>query len=78
MESACHYSASGAAGVHQIADGARRLQLVFNIDWGDQDLRDSHEKPLVFCSFEHLSLWAAERAADHDQHMLARGGLSRC
>jgi hypothetical protein len=61
----CDY-AEGAGHVHEIADGARRLALRFDVDWGDDDLRNSFEKPMVFCSFNCLSAWAQGRADQHD------------
>lgn len=69
----CHNSPQGAGDTHQIPDGARRLDLQFAVDWGDADLRDSHAKPLVFCSFKCLSEWAAAKAAEHDGHVLQEG-----
>lgn len=62
----CHHSAAGASDTHQIPDGARRLDLRFDVDWGDDDIRASHGKPLSFCSFACLSAWAADRVAQHD------------
>jgi actin-related protein len=70
---ACHSSPHGAAETHEIPDGARRLDLTFTVDWGDDDLRGSHEKPLTFCSFKCLSEWAATKAADHDGNVLKEG-----
>lgn len=60
-------------GRHEIAEGARRLELAFTVDWGDADLRDTHAKPLMFCSFGCLSEWAFEKAAQHDTSTLVEG-----
>lgn len=62
----CHYSAAGASDTHEIPDGARRLDLRFDVDWGADDIRASHGKPLTFCSFGCLSKWAADRGEQHD------------
>jgi hypothetical protein len=70
---ACHFSPAGAQDVHKIEDGARRLELRFDVDWGDQDIRDSHSKPLTFCSFKCLAGWAADRAVQHDATTLKEG-----
>lgn len=64
---------SPAGEKHRIPDGARRLDLTFAVDWGDDDLRASHEKPLVFCSFACLAAWASARAADHDGRTVTEG-----
>lgn len=63
MGVACH---NASAVRHEIADGERKLELRVTVDWGDNDLRDSHEKPMVFCSFACLSEWAGEKAVQHD------------
>lgn len=69
----CCNSPNGATDTHQIPDGARSLALSFTVDWGDDDLRVSHEKPLTFCSFKCLSEWAAGKVAEHDGHVLTEG-----
>lgn len=69
----CHYTAAGAGDTHEIPDGNRRLDLRFTVDWGDEDLRVSHTKPLTFCSFGCLSKWAAAKELDHDGHVLKEG-----
>lgn len=51
---------------HRIDDGARRVRVQLTVDWGADDLRDTHSKPLVFCSFACLAGWAGEKAAQHD------------
>lgn len=58
---------------HEIAKGDRRVDLVFALDWGDDDLRASHSKPLSFCAFQCLAEWAAEKAGQHDGHVLKEG-----
>lgn len=58
---------------HEIPTGARRLDLTFAVDWGDDDLRASHEKPLSFCSFGCLAGWAQARATDHDGRTVTEG-----
>lgn len=73
MDVFCHYSSSGAPDRHAIATGERRIELQFSVDWGADDLRDLHVKPLVFCSFKHLSAWAAERAEQHDGAVVKDG-----
>jgi hypothetical protein len=73
MTFVCHNSPNGAGDTHEIPVGARRLDLTFAVDWGDEDLRDSHSKPLVFCSFACLAAWAEAKADEHDQHTLEEG-----
>lgn len=66
MTAVCHYTSGGAAERHEIQDGGRRLDLRFTVDWGADDVRESHEKPLTFCSFGCLAAWAVERGDQHD------------
>jgi hypothetical protein len=73
MTTFCHFSAQGAPGRHEIPAGARRLELRFDVDWGDDDIRGSHSKPLTFCSFGCLAGWAAERGVQHDGSTLKDG-----
>lgn len=75
MTAVCHNSPEGAPHRHEIPDGTRRLDLSFRVDWGDTDLRASHEKPLVFCSFQCLSEWALAKAIDHDGRTLTEGAI---
>jgi hypothetical protein len=58
---------------HEIPGGARRLDLTFRVDWGGDDLREPHAKPLTFCSFACLTAWAADRAEHHDGVTLMEG-----
>lgn len=58
---------------HAIATGSRKLSLVFTVDWGDDDLRATHEKPLTFCSFRCLAGWASAKADEHDGTVVADG-----
>lgn len=69
----CNYSTAGATDLHTIPDGARTLSLTFDVDWGDTDLRESHSKPLTFCSFRCLTGWAADKAAQHDSVTVTDG-----
>lgn len=64
----CHAPDCG----NRIEDGARSVGIRLTVDWGEKDLRDAHTKGVTFCSFGCLSDWANERAADHDQRVLAR------
>lgn len=73
MQSVCHHTAAGAGNTHKIANGDRCLDLRFDVDWGDKDLRESHSKPLTFCSFTCLAAWATDRAAQHDGTTLTEG-----
>lgn len=70
---ACQFTANGAGDTHDIPAAARRLDLSFTVDWGYEDLRVSHTKPLTFCSFGCLSKWAAVKAGEHDGHVLKEG-----
>lgn len=70
----CAYSTGGPEGRHDIEDGARRIDAVINVDWGDDDLRSHHEKTISFCSFEHVAAWAAGRAIDHDGRNVVKAG----
>ena len=74
MTVVCHHSSAGAGDTHEIAAGARKLELRFLVDWGDDDIRASHEKPLTFCSFGCLAAWAAGKADQHDGHVVEDGG----
>jgi hypothetical protein len=76
MAVACHHAPGGAPGSHEIADGDRLLSLSFGVDWGDADLRDSHEKPLTFCSFACLAGWASEKSEQHDGRTLVEGNAA--
>lgn len=58
---------------HEIEESARRVDLRFSIDWGGDDVRESHSKPLTFCSFQCLADWAAEKTEQHDGHVLVEG-----
>lgn len=58
---------------HDLIDGGRLLSVQFQINWGDQDIRDRWEGGYEFCSFACMAAWATQRAADHDQHVLAEG-----
>lgn len=73
MSTVCHHSPTGAGAAHEIPKGGRRLDLAFSVDWGDDDVRDSHRKPLSFCSFGCLSAWAAERGTQHDGQVVSEG-----
>lgn len=61
---------------HEIADDARKVELQFSIDWGDDDVRDSHTKPLTFCSFACLSEWAAAKSGEHDGVAIVDGAAT--
>lgn len=69
MSVLCHAPDCG----REIADGDRRVQIQLAVDWGKDDLRDAHEKGVTFHSFGCLSDWAAEKASDHDGHVLQEG-----
>lgn len=73
MKTVCGFSANGAGDVHEIADGARRVDVAVRVDWGADDARATHEKPLSFCSFNCLSEWAAAKAAEHDDRLVVEG-----
>lgn len=60
-------------GRHELRDQGRRVSVQLAVDWGADDLRDAHEKPVRFCSFACLAAWATEKAAQHDGNVVRDG-----
>lgn len=58
---------------HEIVDGDRKVTISLGLTWGQRDLRDDWRGDYAFCSFGCLGEWAAERAAEHDHHVLVEG-----
>lgn len=64
----CHGTVCGN---DQLPDGARVVHVEAWINWGDNDQRANAQSAYDFGSFACIGLWAADRAADHDGHVLA-------
>ena len=58
----------------ELADGARRITLTVELDWGADDLREPADaKRIDFCSFKCVEEWAHDRALAHDGVVVTEG-----
>lgn len=55
------------------APGERWITFTLAVDWGADDLRASWNGEYSFHSFACLAQWAAEKAEQHDGHLLVEG-----
>lgn len=69
----CANSPEGVGAAHEIEDGGRRIDMALAVNWGDEDLRETHSKTVTFCSFACLSEWAKAKADEHDGRVVAEG-----
>lgn len=59
---------------YEIPPGDRVITIAqLTIDWGDKDLRNDWTGVYTFDSFECVAAWAAEKAGQHDEHVLVDG-----